>query len=128
MANELTFAGDPATESGLTVVARLYSQSGATWSQLGSDVSMTESGTLAIYVASMPSASAGSYLTRFFNGATLLKQDVLYWDGSADITLQTISSRILTSQNVRDAMKLAHTDGTISIDSKITNIPAIRGI
>lgn len=96
MAGELQYYGDPASESGLTVVARVYDASG---SQVGSDVSTTESGSLAIYIGDMPTASAGAFAVRFFNGATLLGQGVIYWDGSAEIDLSTTLDVNIASVN-----------------------------
>ena len=91
MANELNFYGDPATDSGLTIVARVYDSAGA---QVGSDVSCSEVGSLAIYVGSMPSASSGQYGVRFFAGSetTPRATGLINWNGSSEVTLAAIES------------------------------------
>ncbi|MCH2042459.1 MAG: hypothetical protein MK185_17670 [Saccharospirillaceae bacterium] len=84
MANELNFYGDPATDSGLTIVARIYDSAGA---QVNSDVPCSEVGSLAIYVGSMPSAPAGQYGVRFFAGSEVSPRatGVIDWDGTQEV-------------------------------------------
>ena len=82
MANEIQYYGR-LSQTGLTLVARVYDESG---SQVGSDVSLTESGSLAIYRGDMPTASAGIYGVRVFNVATLLGQGVIEWDGTQEVS------------------------------------------
>lgn len=89
MANEIQYFGDPANESGLTLTARVYDDTGT---QVGSDVSLTEVGSLAIYRGNMPSASAGGYIIRVFNSTIMLSQGPIYWDGSAEIDVQTLDA------------------------------------
>ncbi len=91
MANELEFYGDPSKDSGLTVTARVYNSSGV---QVGGDISCTELGVLAIYQGDMPTAVAGTYGVRFFDGTTLLGQGFINWDGSAEVTDTTINTAI----------------------------------
>ena len=93
MANELNFYGDPATDSGLTIVARIYDSAGA---QVGSDVSCSEVGSLAIYVGSMPSASSGQYGVRFFAGSetTPRATGLIDWNGSSEVTLAALESAL----------------------------------
>ena len=93
MANELNFYGDPATDSGLTIVARVYDSAGA---QVGSDVSCSEVGSLAIYVGSMPSASSGQYGVRFFAGSetTPRATGLIDWNGSSEVTLAALESAL----------------------------------
>lgn len=107
MANELQYYGDPANQSGLTVVARVYDVLGA---QVGGDVATTEVGALGIYIGDMPAASAGEYGIRFFDGATLLGQGGLSWDGSAEITDTTLNTDI----------------DSISVPSAVANATAVR--
>ena len=84
MANELNYYGR-LNESGLTVSAKVYSQSGA---QVGSDVSCTEVGTEAIYIGDMPTATAGQYGIRFFDSTNrLLGQGLINWDGATEVEL-----------------------------------------
>jgi hypothetical protein len=84
MANELNYYGR-LNETGLTVIARVYNQSG---SQIGADVSCTEVGTNAIYIGDMPSASIGQYGIRFFDSNNLLLgQGLINWSGSSEIEL-----------------------------------------
>jgi len=74
MANELNFYGD-LSQTGLTVEARVYDSSGT---QVGSNVSCSEAGALAIYVGDMPTATIGQYGVRFFDSSnTLLSQGVI---------------------------------------------------
>lgn len=82
MANELQLYADPENDSGLTVLARVYDQSGT---QVGTDVTCTEVGVLAIYRGDMPPSPGGEFVVRFFAGSTLLAQAPIYWDGSAEI-------------------------------------------
>ena len=91
MANEIQYFGDPASESGLTLTAEVYDDTGT---QVGSDVPLTEVGILAIYRGDMPTASAGGYTVRIFNSTTLLAQGALFWDGSAEIDVQTLDADI----------------------------------
>ena len=88
MADELQYYGDPSSDSGLTVIARVYDDTGA---QVGTDASCSEVGSLAIYQGDMPTASAGNYGVRFFDGTTLLGQGFIEWDGSAEIGLHTLN-------------------------------------
>ncbi|MEL6859296.1 MAG: hypothetical protein AAFO74_12995 [Pseudomonadota bacterium] len=92
MANELHYYGIPSTQSGLTVIARVYDNTGT---QVGSDVSTTESGSLAIYTGDMPTASAGQYGVRFFQSGQTdpLGTSYIDWDGSAEVTLATIAAQ-----------------------------------
>lgn len=103
MSNELQFYGTPANDSGLTVVARVYNNAGV---QVGSDVACAEVGVLAIYMGDMPTAGAGGYTVRFFNGATLMGQGPLFWDGTVevtDLTLDTLVKGIDDADAVWDA-------------------------
>ena len=104
MANELQFYGTPATDSGLTIVARVYDNAGV---QTGGDVSCTEVGVLAIYRGDMPSASAGEYVVRFFSGSDLVAQGLIYWDGSAEITIGTVDTVVDGLNDVSSADVLA---------------------
>ena len=84
MSDEIKYidAGD----TGLTLEARI-SQAGV---QIGSNVSMTESGTLGgHYYADFPSANtAGAYIIEIFDGSTLKGDAVeFYWDGSNEVNL-----------------------------------------
>lgn len=89
MSNELQYYGDTSLESGLTVTAKVYDSAGA---QVGGTVSCSEVGSLAIYLGNMPSASAGVYGVRFFNGTNLLGQGKIEWDGDTEITTPTRTS------------------------------------
>lgn len=112
MANELIFSGDPASDSGLTVTAKVYGLDGV---QVGTDVSLTEVGTIAFYRGDMPSASAAKYVVRYFSGSTLLGQEVFLWDGTAEV--------FLSPQAVRDAVDLPHTDTRPGLTVSINNAP-----
>lgn len=91
MASELQLYADPAVQSGLTVIARVYNTAGA---QVGADVSCPEVGSLAIYIGNMPVAPAGEYAVRFFSGTDCLAQSELYWDGSAEHSIFTIGEDV----------------------------------
>ena len=141
MANELYLSGDPSTETGLTITAKVYTLLGV---QVGSDVTCTEVGTLGYYLGDMPSAGAGDYLVRFFSGATFKGEEVISWDGTERITLETLAGQIdavlsdiadtdtlvsalndLTPQQVRDAMALNHTNGTAGVDKFLRGLQAL---
>ncbi|MEO0449098.1 MAG: hypothetical protein AAFZ74_02125 [Pseudomonadota bacterium] len=98
MADELHFYGTPSTQSGLTVIARVYDGTGT---QVGSDVSCTEVGSLALYTGDMPTASAGQYGIRFFEsgGTDPLSTGYIDWDGTAEVTLATIAAQISALNN-----------------------------
>lgn len=138
MANELVLNADPGSESGLTVTADVYGVDGVA---VSTGVTMTEVGSTAIYRGNMPSAGAGTYLVRYFNGATLLGREDFQWSGTAEVTLQTLNSSIstllanvanvdsdvaalndLSAQDVRDALQLTATDGKRSIDKLLAEI------
>ena len=85
MSGELQYYGHP-TQTGLTVVAKVYDADGT---QVGTDVSTTESGSTAIYIGDMPSAAEGQYGVRFFSGGSLLGQGAIYWTGTAEATIIT---------------------------------------
>jgi hypothetical protein len=91
MADELQYYGDPSSDTGLTVIARVYDNTGTL---VGSDVTTAEVGSLAIYQGDMPTAGAGSYAVRFFNGTTMLGQGIIQWDGSAEVTEQTLNAQV----------------------------------
>ena len=82
MASELQFFGNPANQSGLTVIARVFNDSGA---QVGSDVSCAETGVTAIYIGNMPAASAGDYGVRFYQAGLLIGQGEISWNGTVEV-------------------------------------------
>ena len=151
MANELVLNADPGSESGLTVTADVYGLDGVA---VDTAITMTEVGSTAIYRGDMPSASAGTYLVRYFSGGALIARQTLPWDGSAEITLQTLDAAInavstavgnvdtdistlsaqvaaldpLTAQEVRDAMQLTATDGARSIDRVLQEVEDLTAI
>ena len=104
MANELQYYGDPAPDSGLTIIARVYDDAGA---QVGTDVTCTESGTTAIYIGDMPAAAAGVYGVRFFDGTTLKGQGCIEWDGAAEINDLSIDTLIDGGLTLTPAERLA---------------------
>lgn len=91
MADELQLYLNPENDAGKTVVARVYNSAGA---QVGSDVTCSEVGSLAIYQGDMPSAARGSYGVRFFEGSTFLGQGCIDWDGTTEITNETLDAAI----------------------------------
>jgi hypothetical protein len=131
MANELICPLAPVTQTGLTVVARLF----AGGAQVGADIAMTEIGSTAVYVGSMAGA-ANTYGVAFYDDSAgdLLGTGDIDWDGSAEVTGKTISDDValievnsLTAQEVRDAMKLAPTAGSpaaSSVDAELDTLLA----
>jgi hypothetical protein len=83
MAKELQFYGDETTDSGLTVVAKIFDNNG---SQVGSDISCPEVGSSAIYIGNMPSIAQGFYTVRFKSGTDLLGQGIIEWNGTEEVT------------------------------------------
>ena len=93
MSNELQYYGYP-DQTGLTITAKVYDSAGI---QVGSDVTCSEAGSLAIYKGNMPTAPLGQYGIRFFNGSILVGQGSINWDGSKEMGLNldaSISSRL----------------------------------
>jgi len=107
MANELNYYGT-LDQTGLTVVARVYDSAGT---QVGSDVSCSEAGSLAIYAGDMPTAPLGQYGVRFFNGTTLLGQGIINWDGTGECELN-LDVEVSTREAESDAATRAATNQT----------------
>lgn len=110
MANELQF---PLGQSGLsTIVANLYLSGGARTLAAGA-IAMSDTGTPGMYWGTVPSGlAAGSYTVSVYNSATLVGAGDLEWDGSQQITSDTL----LTAFN-------ATTTLLQSIDTKVENVP-----
>ena len=119
MAGELQYYGDPSSDSGLTIVARVYDSNGA---QVGSDVSCTETGSLAIYTGDTPAAGGGEYGVRFFDGTTLKSQGVIYWDGIAAITEVTLNTDVTNAQTAiqTDIGNLNNFDPATDVVARVT--------
>lgn len=93
MADELQYSGF-LSDIGLTVTARVYDDTGT---QLGGDVSCPVTGLPSYYSGDMPSIAADDYLVLFFNGSGgLLGQTTIYWDGSAEIELRSMDTKLDT--------------------------------
>ena len=72
------------------------------------------------YTATMPTTGAGVYWLTWENTtAGTFHRERIYWSGS-EVAVPVTPQ--LTAQQVRDAMKLAHTDGAPSIDVKLNNL------
>ena len=82
MANELQFYGLLA-QTGLTVVARIYDDTGA---QVGGDVACPENGSTAVYVGDMPSVAAGQYAVRFVASGEVVGTGEINWSGSEELS------------------------------------------
>lgn len=125
MASELQFYGNPANDSGKTIIARVYNSAGA---QVGSDVATTESGSLAIYIGDMPTAGAGTYGVRFFEGTTMVGQGLIDWDGTAEVTNQTIDVDVdalptpLTAAEVNAEVDTAISDASLATAAQISGL------
>jgi hypothetical protein len=89
MAGELIFYGSLA-ETGMTVTAKVYSGD----TQVGSDVTCAETGSLAIYVGDLPTASAGMLFVRFISVGVVIGTQVIAWSGTSEVTMQTITAAI----------------------------------
>lgn len=100
MADELQYYGNPSNQTGLTVVARVYTAAGA---QVGGDIACSEVGSLGIYIGDMPGAGAGLYGVRFFSGSTLLGQGTISWDGSEEIHPHDIAADIAALNDISTA-------------------------
>lgn len=108
MANELVYLDATAK----TVTCTVSEGGGAI-----STPSVTES--TGVYRADFSSATKG-YVYILWNNTTdvALHRETLFWDGSKFWPTD--------SQTIRDAMKLTHTDGSVSIDTQITNNGVLR--
>ena len=64
MANELNIQLDPFNETGLTLLGKVYDKTGT---QIGSNVSLTDSNSVALYTGdfSLSAVGDGEYLVRF---------------------------------------------------------------
>lgn len=101
-------------DTGKTVTVDVANSAGL----VSSGLSATEAGSTGVYRATLV-AAAGVYWLRWNNTTDVTEyRERIYWDGSAVAEL--------TPQQVRDAMKLTHTDGTISLDAKVTNLQALQ--
>ena len=94
MSGELRFNGDPGSDSGLTLTASLYGSDGVLHT---ASITLTEIGSTAIYKGDMPTAVADCYTFRVLNGSSLLGDGEITWDGTAEITLLTVT-RILINR------------------------------
>jgi len=85
MADELKYYGK-LDETGLAVIAKVFDSLG---SQVGGDVSLTETGTSAIYIGDMVTASAGEYGVRVIDSGSgdLLGQGTIKWDGTEEVEI-----------------------------------------
>ena len=85
MANELNIQ---LGQTGLTVTAQLVQAA----AQIGSDISLAESGTLSgFYTGDMPAVAAGVYLVRFVSAGSVVGSGQIVWDGSAEVDLDDLS-------------------------------------
>lgn len=87
MANELNLRLSP-NLTGLTIVARLRNPGGA---QQGSDISLTENGSVAgFYSGNMPAAPAQVYIVDFFDtgNSRLVAVNEIHWNGSEELTIE----------------------------------------
>ncbi|MEM6898449.1 MAG: hypothetical protein AAF583_01580 [Pseudomonadota bacterium] len=106
MANELNFYGDPASQSGLTVVANIYDAAGF---QVSGDIPCPEGPSSSIYVGNMPAAPAGQYGVRFFQSgvATLLATGFIDWDGANEVTTATLKDETVTLMTGQTQIEMA---------------------
>lgn len=115
MADELQYYGNPDSDTGLTITAKVYDSAGA---QVGSDASCSEVGALAIYIGDMPTASAGVYAVRFFSSGDFVAHGVLEWDGANEITnamIDTVADGIKSvTDNLPDSGALNNLDAAVS--------------
>lgn len=126
MSNELQYYGY-SSQTGLTVTAKIYNSAGA---QVGSNVSTSEVGTSAIYIGNMPTASAGQYGVRFFDGENLLGQDFIYWTGLSESSLNpSESDKLLSLPSASDNIAAMNANPpAVNVDSVKRNtdlIPAL---
>ena len=100
MADEIAYYGDPLQDVGKTIVGRVYNLSGT---QVGSDVSLTEQNSIALFVGDMPTASAGTYVVRIFEGNLVVGVGEIIWDGTNETTLASIIASISALNNITAA-------------------------
>ena len=129
MANELNYYGT-LNQTGLTVIARVYNASGTI---VGSDVSCSEAGSLAIYTGDMPTATIGQYGVRFFDNSdgSLLGQGFINWSGTQEIELNldvAVSTRssFNASNDQVVASNMRGTDGANTIAPDNAGIAEIK--
>ncbi len=85
MADELTIF----YPTGATLTAKVYPPGQA---QEGSDVSLAEVGSTGYYAGDMPTVSAGVYDFLVLEGAAQVGEGRIVWDGSAEVTLNDLST------------------------------------
>ena len=90
MSGELTYSGTP-SQTGLTLTAKVLDTGGV---QIGATVVLTEAGGTSYYAGDMPTASAGAYTVRIFNGASMVAQGDFFWSGDFEVTLYRIWQRL----------------------------------
>lgn len=88
MASELQLYLDPNKDTGLGVVARVFSAG----VQVGADIPAAEVGTTAVYVGDFPALAAGNYAVRFHDSTTNTSYGAgeIDWDGTQEITEHTL--------------------------------------
>ena len=87
MANELQFYSN---SSNLTITATVYNENGSVRS---AGIPCDPSPTANIYIGDMPTSPRGTYGVRFFQGASIIGQGLIHWDGSNEINDRTRDSK-----------------------------------
>ena len=111
MASELQLYTDTVHLTGRTFIARLFNAG----TQVGSDISLTETGSTGIYIGDMPSVAAGTYVVRFILTGGPYEQIAAHGEISWDGTAETGSG--LTTADLNTAVS--------DIDTAISNIDTV---
>jgi hypothetical protein len=119
MSQELNYYGQ-LTESGLTVIAKLYNKSGI---QVGGDVTCSETGTSSIYIGDVPVLVLGEYGIRFFSDNVLLGQGNIFWNGIKEVEVLVIEAKVdvLDSEIEVIDNKLITVQHSINVNRELLN-------
>jgi hypothetical protein len=129
MANELNIQLDPFTESGLTLIAKVFNKAGT---QQGSDVAMTESST-GFYTGNfaLGSISDGDYIVKFQTTTDFYGSGILSVKDGAEVvpsTFDPLSDVIEGTLTHNEMMKLQ----TAALTGKVSGSPGgpivIKGV
>ncbi len=111
MANELNIQLDPFSDSGLTLIAKVFNSDGT---QLGSNTAMTEVGSRAYYTASFSLVSVvdGAYLISFETATDFYGQGVLYVKIGDEIDLSDVETEALAAVRETNIVSEVNTNET----------------
>jgi hypothetical protein len=117
--------------AGSTLTARVWQDNGASdFTQVGSDVSMTESTNApGLYRGDMPATGAGRYWVQFLDSGALVPNatTMLDWDGTAVVSGETLRAAIASNTSTLSAIDngLTEVAGT-GFDSATDSLAALQ--